>query len=259
VNFALISESEAIMEKVSIIIPAYLGTGDTWLGSYTVLCMHSLWLHAKEAEKILIDNGSLFPMRKHPALQDSIFAMQEYRKLKLERIDPPMVNFSKVCNYGAEKSSPESEFLVFLNNDTVVGPGWLETMIETYHQSPRTGVVGVWSNEIGGVQSIKLQAMNTTPYYTKLIKGVCMMVRREDFLRIGGFDEEYKKWYQDDDLSMKFYSSGYHNVIAPTFVMHFGSMTFKVLGIDLQNDLEIKEDVKRFKEKWADQFKGSMG
>jgi len=243
-----------MMEKVSIIVPFYLD-GKSHLNAYLMMCVESIFLHTPDYELILLDNAS--PVAREDDLVVKLF-LEQVNCGNLHRIPPPMLNFSAICNLGAEKSSPDSEFLVFLNNDTVVGPGWLETMIETYHHSPKTGVVGVWSNEIGGAQSIKLQRMYEAPYYSKLIKGVCMMVRREDFFKVGKFDEEYKKWYQDDDLSMKFYSSGYHNVIAPTFVMHFGSMTFKALGVDLQNDPEIKEDAERFKKKWGNQFKGSM-
>lgn len=247
-----------MMEKVSIIVPFYLD-GKSHLGEYLMVCTESITLHTLvDYELFLMNNGGYATEEAH-LLEFQVDRLVNVVNCKnIFRIPSLAVNFSRICNLGAERSSSDSEFLVFLNSDTVVGPGWLETMIETYHLSPKTGVVGVWSNEIGGVQSIKLQSMSDGAYYTKLVKGVCMMVRREDFFKVGKFDEEYKKWYQDDDLSMKFYSSGYHNVIAPTFVMHFGSMTFKALGIDLENDLEIKEDAKRFKEKWADQFRGSM-
>jgi len=258
-----------MMEKVSIIIPTFVGSMWPQLVQYLDLCLMSILLHVdSESELIVFDTGGDINLAKY--LSEACGDLKSKPNLKQVKVivhspefDPDSmcrpVSFSKACNKGAERSNPESDFLVFLNSDTVVGPGWLEAMVKAYHHSPHTGVVGVWSNEIGGAQSIKSQPMSQHSYYTKLIKGVCMMVRREDFFKVGGFDEEYKKWYQDDDLSMKFYSFGYHNVIAPTFVMHFGSMTFKALGIDLEKDPEIREDAERFKKKWGSYFKGLTG
>ncbi len=48
--------------------------------------------------------------------------------------------FIASCNRGAEKA--RGRHLVFLNNDTLVTPGWLSALLDTFTEQPRTGIVG---------------------------------------------------------------------------------------------------------------------
>ena len=48
--------------------------------------------------------------------------------------------FIASCNCGAEKA--RGKYLVFLNNDTLVKPGWLTALLDTFAEEPRAGIVG---------------------------------------------------------------------------------------------------------------------
>ena len=48
--------------------------------------------------------------------------------------------FVASCNRGAEKA--RGKYLVFLNNDTLVKPGWLTALLDTFTEEPRAGIVG---------------------------------------------------------------------------------------------------------------------
>ena len=48
--------------------------------------------------------------------------------------------FISSCNRGAEKA--RGKYLVFLNNDTLVRPGWLTALLDTFAEEPRAGIVG---------------------------------------------------------------------------------------------------------------------
>jgi GT2 family glycosyltransferase len=48
--------------------------------------------------------------------------------------------FIASCNRGAEKA--RGEYLFFLNNDTIVKPGWLSALLGTFAEEPKTGIVG---------------------------------------------------------------------------------------------------------------------
>ncbi|MFX0586174.1 glycosyltransferase, partial [Glaesserella parasuis] len=44
------------------------------------------------------------------------------------------------CNRGAREA--KGEFVVFLNNDTLVLDSWLDELIDTFYEHPRAGLVG---------------------------------------------------------------------------------------------------------------------
>lgn len=253
------------MAKTTIVIPT-LG-----LSEYLLMCLHSIFQHSGspwEYDILVVDNGSQLLKSKFHIIISQI-AQMYISKLKDSDLFTSVpiglypkylgsfdnMGFPKSCNEGARvDSAKKSDFIVFLNNDCVVHPGWLDAMIKAWEAHPRTGVVGVWSNFVGGVQSVfsgRVQLLQ--PHYgIKCIKGVCILVSAERFWEVGGFDEEYSKmgWHTDDDLSLKMMEKKYHNVIAPVFVTHFGSKTFEAMGVDLNKDPDILADKRRFHKKW---------
>lgn len=250
------------MPKTSIIIPT-LG-----LQSYLQLCIASVLMHTGEQDYdiIVVNNfdpevkGTLSPANLSD-LADTLHYFQNFRPVKLNFISPgENYGFAKSCNEGAVKAREDgSEFVIFLNNDCVVHPRWLDVMIKTWNGHKKTGVVGVWSNFAGGIQSVfSRQAQLLKPHYgIKCIKGLCVLVSVQRFWEVGGFDEQYSKTgsFTDDDLSMKMIDCGYYNVIAPIFITHFGSKTFEALGVDVRMDPEIQADQRRFHRKWDEKFK----
>ena len=53
------------------------------------------------------------------------------------------------------------------------------------------------------------------------VSGAAMLARKEDFLRIGKFDERYFLYYEDADLCVRFKSEGYKNYYLPhTEIIH---------------------------------------
>ena len=250
------------MPKTTIVIPT-LG-----LQSYLQLCVASVFMHTPEQDYdiIIVDNfdpeakGVMSPLN----FSDFGNALQYFQNVRGTQVHfvstGENYGFAKSCNEGAVKAREGgSEFVVFLNNDCVVHPGWLDVMIKTWHNHKKTGLVGVWSNFAGGIQSVfSRQAQLLKPHYgIKCIKGLCILVSTERFWQVGGFDEAYSKTgsFTDDDLSMKMIDCGYYNVIAPIFITHFGSRTFEAMGVDLRTDPEILADQRRFHKKWDEKFK----
>lgn len=251
------------MAKITIVIPT-LG-----LQTYLQLCVASVLMHTRKEDYDIVVINNVDPEAKGVfcplSPTDLIDAMEHFetidRKIEVHFISSGENHgFAKSCNRGAKRAfDKKSDFIVFLNNDCVVHPGWLDAMIRTYESQSKTGVVGVWSNYVGGIQNVFVgHAQLQKPHWgIQLVKGVCILVNAERFWEVGGFDEEYSKkgWYTDDDLCMKMIGKGYYNAIAPTFVTHFGSKTFEAMGVDLVNDAEIKADKIKFMQKWEKALK----
>jgi GT2 family glycosyltransferase len=154
------------------------------------------------------------------------------------------VGFGPAANLGAERA--RGEHLVFLNTDTIVGPGWLEPLIETLRTDPRAGAaVPRFLNEDGTVQeaggllfrdgSTLMYGFRADPAdreylfrrYTDYGSAACLALRRADFQAVGGFDPAYVPAYCEDvDLQLRLRERGLRTVFEPrSEIVHlrFGS------------------------------------
>lgn len=58
------------------------------------------------------------------------------------------------------------------------------------------------------------------------LSGACLLVRREAFEAVGGFDERYFMYFEDVDLGHRFAQAGYRNYYEPgASVIHFGGLS----------------------------------
>jgi GT2 family glycosyltransferase len=172
------------------------------------------------------------------------------------------------CNKGA--SMAKGKYLVFLNNDTIVLPGWLDSLVETFDTVPSTGLVGsklIFSNgllqEAGGIVFKDGSAMNygrednpKLPQYNYLkdvdyCSGASICVRRDLWNKIGGFDTQYSPaYYEDTDLAFQIRSLGYRTIYQPNSeVLHFEGLSH---GTDLNSGVKKKQAENQiiFHKKW---------
>src|SRR5262245_36509235 len=87
--------------------------------------------HLKDAEIIVVDDGSTPPMERVPGPPG------DQVRLVAHEINR---GFAAACNTGAEAAS--GEYLVFLNNDTVPREGWLDALVRYAEERPRAAAVG---------------------------------------------------------------------------------------------------------------------
>nr|QOL00437.1 chondroitin synthase [uncultured organism] len=222
--------------KVSIIIP----TRDH--GDDVDRCLTSIFERTvyPDFEVIVVDNGST------NAHDIATFRRWENAdpRVRVLRHDVPF-NFSNINNFAV--SHAKGDYLLFLNNDTeVISVGWLGGMIE-WAQRPAIGAVGAklfYPDDtiqhagvvigIGGVagHSHKYYPREAPGYFSMLcapvnytaVTGACLMMRREVFDEIGGFDESLAIAFNDVDLCLRVRQAGYRIVALPNVELyHFES------------------------------------
>ncbi|GAA0588862.1 hypothetical protein GCM10009416_29230 [Craurococcus roseus] len=147
--------------------------------------------------------------------------------------NPRNLGFLRSANLGARAA--RGEFLLFLNNDTEVGEGWLDELVRTFELMPEVGVAGsklVYPDgrlqEAGGIVRRLGDAANwgngrdpDEPRFCYLrdadyVSGAALMVPRALFEELGGFDEEFAPaYYEDTDLCFRARRAGRRVVVQP--------------------------------------------
>ena len=145
-------------------------------------------------------------------------------------------NFSAASNAGAAGAT--GEVLVFLNNDTtLISPDWLEHLV--FHLlAADVGAVGqLLLYPDGSVQhaGVVLGARGTAdhvmrrfpadadgyagslscPREVSAVTGACLAIRRDAFVRVGGWNELYATHYQDVDLCLRLRRAGLRIIFTP--------------------------------------------
>jgi len=138
---------------------------------------------------------------------------------------PGEFNFSAIVNRGVEAT--DAPYVVLLNNDTVVRtPGWLEAMLE-WCQRPGVGAVGarllfadgrVQHEGIGigiGRVAANLDLGWSAARACSAVTGACMMVRREAWEEVKGFDEDLPVAFNDVDFCLRLWRAGWRVIMTP--------------------------------------------
>jgi GT2 family glycosyltransferase len=193
----------------------------------------------RDMEVVLVDNGS-----QHA----ETLRFLERARQRLQVVDcPGEFNFSWLCNHGARRA--RGDYLLFLNNDTeVLHPDWLEHLLRVACR-PEVGVVGAtllypdgtlqhaglfprpggcWVHGYRGLSPDdagdqgELGHVRTVPAVT----GACMLLRREVFDALGGFDERLPITYGDVDLCLRAREQGLLVVVTPhARLLHFEALS----------------------------------
>lgn len=144
---------------------------------------------------------------------------------------------------GHMKAFAEStgELFLFLNDDVTVMPDWLEKLIGTISQDPRTAAVGsrltfpdgklqeagmtIWQDGSTIPIGRGLPSSSLTYDYQREVdycSACSLLVRRSALLEVGGMsDAYYPAYYEDADLALRFRQHGYRTLYEPqSIVIH---------------------------------------
>jgi O-antigen biosynthesis protein len=236
------SEAQA-GSRVSVIIPTRDG------GSHLAACIDSIKNHkCPNVELIIVDNGS-----KDKQTIDYLRQLASSGNTTVLSYDRQF-NFSKINNFAVEHAS--GSVLCFLNDDTkIVSSGWLNRA-RTLLSIPVIGIVGarllypdMTLQHFGIYLGLGPHKVAGTPYVGQhtsnsgfaskailmqqfcAVTGACLFVRREDFMKVGGFEPELTVAYNDVDLCLKVRETGLQVVCDPDIeLIHHES---KSRGLDL--------------------------
>jgi GT2 family glycosyltransferase len=212
---------------VSIIIPLH-GQLQVSLNCLDALSRQT---SRRSAEIVLVDDAS-----PADAGVDEIAKIPWVRHLKLARNK----GFVGACNSGA--SEARGKYLVFLNNDTRVLPGWLDELIGSFELFPKAGLVGSKLinddgslQEAGGIAwrdgSVWNYGRGESPErpefcYARRVdycSGASIAVSANAWRELGGFDFVYSPAYCEDlDFAFKLRRAGYEVWLQPlSLVIHY--------------------------------------
>ncbi|MBL7159603.1 glycosyltransferase, partial [Candidatus Microgenomates bacterium] len=242
--------------KASIIIVNY--NGKEFIGE----CINSVLAsnYYQDFEIIVVDNAStdgsvefinqLTSLRVNELKNNKVII----RLIKSQR----NLYFTGGSNLGAEKAKGEK--LIFLNSDTVVDKNFIKELVKfaqknkkylvqpkiLFHNNPSViDNVGGHYNFFGFGFAVGRGKKDNGQYNKNAkfdyVNGTAFLIDRQFFLGLGGFDNRFRYFYEDVDLSLRARKQGgecwscWHAVI-----YHQGSLTFK-------KTLTVKEIRKRIR------------
>ncbi len=181
-------------------------------------------------------------------------------------------NYSAVNNFAAKHA--KGEILLFLNNDTeVISKNWLEEMIQ-YAQRKDVGAVGAklyYPDDtvqhggvilgIGGMvgHAHRFFPKNSPGHFGRLaivqnlsaVTGACLMMRKEVFNEIDGFDESYPLAVSDVDICLKAIDKGYLVVWTPYAELYHHELKTRGYDDTPEKQLRSQKEIELFKSKWG--------
>jgi len=216
---------------VSVIIVNYNGQ------NHLENCLKSLMNIAyKNYEVIIVDNNST---------DESIeFVKNTYPSIIIIKLDRNY-GFAEPNNIGAKIA--KGDFLLFLNNDTEVSPNFIEKMVNVLNRDSKIAICqslllkpnqeidssGDYVDELGRAYSSRKKLTEVKEILSA--RGASMMVKKNYFWDLDGFDKKFFASFEDVDLCWRAWLWGYKVVLVPdSIVYHKVGSTVKKMSSEVR-------------------------
>ncbi|WP_419686476.1 glycosyltransferase [Burkholderia theae] len=229
--------------RVSAIVLTYNNLG------LTKNCLDSLEKHSDDVdlEIVVVDNAS------SDGSQEFLSSWAASRSNVKLLLNSENLGFAGGNNQGLAAAS--GDYLVILNNDTVVTRGWAWRMVNHLRDSPEIGLVGPLTNNIGNEARVETRYSTLTDMHVeaeqiternlgawfefKTAAFFCAMLPRSTYERCGPISEDYGLgFFEDDDYCRRVQEAGLIVACAEdVFVHHHLSASFDKLGAERKRAL----------------------
>lgn len=242
--------------KVSVVVLTYNNL------AFTDACLFSVEAYSDypHLEVIVVDNASSDGTQSY---------LREWVKKGPNRrivLNDQNLGFSAGNNRGLEIAS--GDYIVLLNNDTYVTPGWVRTLLRHLRRDTKLGLVGPVTNNIGNEARIEIGysdmggMIEAAARYTRAHPGelqripvvafFCVMMAKRVYEVVGGLDEQFGMgFFEDDDYCRRVAEAGWDcGVAEDVFVHHHLSASFDQLKAEKRQAL-FERNKALYEAKWG--------
>lgn len=202
--------------------------------------------------------------------------LEKYKNIKIVRYESNgEFNYSAINNYGVKYAS--GEHLLFLNNDIeVISENWLQEML-MYSQREDIGAVGAklyYENEtiqhagviigIGGFAGHSHRHIDRRcgGYFSRCkiqqnlsaVTAACLMMRKNVFEEINGFDESFKVALNDVDLCMRIRKLSYLIAWTPYAELYHYESISRGYEDTPEKKKRFEGEVEKFQYRWKNEL-----
>ena len=180
-------------------------------------------LAAEGVPALVVDNAST----------DATVAIAEGQGARVIR-NPRNEGYGRANNIGARAAG--TEFLLVVNPDCTVERGAVAALVDAARRYPDAGLFAPRIVEPSGRVFYQPRSL-LSPYLhnpqgslvlpegeacAPFFSGACFLIRRDLFLRLGGFDENIFLFYEDDDLCRRVADAGHALIYVPQAMVRHG-------------------------------------
>jgi GT2 family glycosyltransferase len=195
-------------------------------------CLHSLSKqYFNDFDIVVVDNGSSGPV------ESEVHTHWKLSPLTIESL-PSNRGFAVANNIGARLA--RGEWIILLNADAFPEPDWLKNLLKAAQEKPEYSFFSSrqiqandpqWLDGAGDAYHISGLAWRNGYNHSsadfgqqqKEVFSACAaaaLIRRDEFLELGGFDEDYFSYFEDVDLGFRIRLQGGRCLYVPEAIVH---------------------------------------